>query len=110
TGEYQDHRRNLPLFDGRGKKMDGILIRALGIVATMQPIDHRVPAGRSLIAGRKPDVVPDLLIHGSAVIAMMGNARLRVLRLVEPDHVMRKSRFVWIARLGMQEQRRAKCR
>lgn len=110
TGEYQDHRRQRPLFDGGGKEMHGILIRAFGVVATMQPVDHRVPAGRSLIAGRKPDVVPDLLIHGSTVIAMMCDARLWVLGLVEPDHVMRKSGPVWIDRLGMQEQRRAKRR
>ena len=45
TGEYQDHRRQRPLFDGVGKEMHGILIRAFGVVATMQPVDHRVPAG-----------------------------------------------------------------
>src|SRR5262249_21345658 len=58
---------------------------------------------RVLIAGRKPDVIANLLVHRDAVIAMACDAGLRVLRLVEPDHVVRKARLVWIDSLRFEE-------
>src|SRR5262249_35545354 len=70
---------------------------------SVQPVDHGVAPRRGRIAGRKPDVIADLLVHRDAVIAMVCDARLRVLRLVEPDHVVGKACFVWIDSLRFEE-------
>ena len=98
----QNHRRQRPVCDTLRQKMRRILIGAFGVVSSVQPIDHRVPPRGVLIAGRKPDVIADLLVHRGAVIAMVCDARLRVLRLVEPDHVVRKARFIWIDSLRFE--------
>src|SRR5437016_11606373 len=104
----QNHRRQRPVCDTLRQKMRRILIGTFGVVASVQPVDYRVPPRGVLIAGRKPDVIADLLVHRGAVITMVCDARLRILRLVEPDHVVWEARFVWIDSLRFEEWKRAK--
>ena len=100
----QNHRRQRPICGAVRQKMRRILIGAFGVVASVQPVDHRIPPR----GGLKPGVIADLLVHFGAVIATVCDVRLLGLRLVEPDHVVREARFVWIDSLRFEERKRAK--
>ena len=104
----QNHRRYRSVCDTLRQKMHRILIGTFGVIASVQPIHHGVLLRGGLITGRKPDVVTYLLVHQGAVVAMVCDARLRVLRLVEPDHVVREACFVWIDSLRLEEWKRGK--
>src|SRR5207245_6948204 len=99
----QNHRRQRPVCDTVGQKVRRVLIGALSVVASVQPVDHSVPPRGGLIFRWKPDVIPDLLVHRGAVIAVVRDARLRVFRLVEPDHIVLECLLIWLTNISFSD-------